>query len=79
MHGAAFNTTSTNNTNFMVFSSSDQTNIKQSALWAKSCMIIIKPLKMGRVGYVGVRLASCGVVYALYLQNEPAVILFASF
>ena len=57
-----FKTTSTNNTNFMVFSSSDQTNIKQSALWVKSCVIIIKPLKMGRVGYVGVRLARCGVV-----------------
>ena len=62
MHGAAFKTTSTNNNNFMVFSSSDQTNIKQSALWVKSCMIIIKPLKMGRVGYVGVRLGRCGVV-----------------
>ena len=68
-----FKTTSTNNTTFMVFSSSDQTNIKQSALWVKSCMIIIKPLKMERVGYVGVRLARCGVVMPCIYTIGPFI------
>ena len=74
-----FKTTSTNNTNFMVFSSSDQTNIKQKALWAKSCMIIIKPLKNGKGGVCWDEIDKVWCGNALYLQNEPAVILFASF
>lgn len=78
MHGAAFKTTSTDNTNFMVFSSSDQTNIKPSALWVKSCMIIIKPLKNWKGGVCWGEIGKVWCGNALYLQNEPAVILFGS-